>query len=289
MSRRLLVLGVALVAVLLAAGAVVATRPGKGPAGDDTRDVAGLASARTVTPPPANATFDYQIGGAYPPAAGVGVVDRDRTDAPARGRYNVCYVNAFQTQPDEAAYWTKRHPALLLHRAGRLVTDPGWPGEYLLDTSTAAKRTALTSIIGPWIDGCRRSGYRAVEPDNLDSWTRSKGLLDRSDNLAMITLLARRAHADGLAIAQKNTPELGSLGRARAHLDFAIAEECGVYAECGRYTSVYGAHVVEVEYTDNPARYYTGACTARGGRISIILRDRDVVPRGRTAYRYRAC
>uniref|UniRef100_A0A0W0GD17 Putative glycoside hydrolase family 114 protein n=1 Tax=Moniliophthora roreri TaxID=221103 RepID=A0A0W0GD17_MONRR len=46
---------------------------------------------RAVTPPPANAKFDYQIGGAYTPASDVAVVSRDRTDSPAAGKYNICY------------------------------------------------------------------------------------------------------------------------------------------------------------------------------------------------------
>ena len=167
--------------------------------------------------------------------------------------------------------------------------DPGWPGEYLLDTSTAAKRQALLTIVGAWIDGCAAAGFQAVEPDNMDSWTRSKGLLDRGDDLAMATLLATRAHADGLAIAQKNTTEFGAAARTTAHLDFAIAEECQRYAECGLYTKVYGDHVIEIEYTDYARRYYTAACAARGASVSVILRDRDVVPATDPAYRYGAC
>ena len=39
--------------------------------------------------------------------------------------------------------------------------------------------------------------------------------------------------------------------------------------------------------TDNPKVYFTKACAARGAKISVILRDRDVVRRGLAAYRYR--
>jgi hypothetical protein len=74
-----------------------------------------------------------------------------------------------------------------------------------------------------------------------------------------------------------------------AGFDFAIAEECQVYSECASYTRAYGRHVIEVEYTDNGRWYYRRACAARGNRISVILRDRDVLPRGHTGYVYRAC
>jgi hypothetical protein len=46
-------------------------------------------------------------------------------------------------------------------------------------------------------------GYRGVEPDNLDSWTRSRGALTVADNLALARLLILRAHELGLAIARR--------------------------------------------------------------------------------------
>jgi hypothetical protein len=252
----------------------------------------GTASAHTPTvqpPPGGGAVFDYQIGGAYHPARDVRIVDRDRTDSPAPGRYNICYVNAFQTQPGERAWWRRNHTGLLMRNAsGGFLVDPDWPDEYLLDTSTAAKRAALARIVGRWLDGCARTGFDAVEPDNLDSWTR-KGVnhrLTRADNLALATLLARRAHADGLAIGQKNAVEISRAGRRQVHFDFAIAEECQVYRECGGYRTYYGSRVYEVEYT---RRAYRAACAGHRGTMSIILRDLEVTPRGDPAYRYAHC
>ncbi len=97
-----------------------------------------------------------------------------------------------------------------------------------------------------WIEQCRRSGYAAVEPDNLDFFTRSRHLLTRSDNLALARLLGRQAHTSGLAFAQKNLEGVTSRERERAGFDFAVAEECQVYSECAAYTSVYGRHVLEI-------------------------------------------
>ncbi len=245
--------------------------------------------AHRLPPFPANGRVDYQLGGPYEPDASVEVVDRDRRERPAAGRYNICYVNAFQTQPEDAGFWAGQHPDLLVRHDGRPVSDPDWPGEHLLDTSTAAKRAALLTVVGPWVDGCAASGFDAVEPDNLDSWTRSRGVLTRPDNLAFAQLLAVRAHVRGLLIGQKNTSELGSAGRTDVGFDFAVAEECQLYDECAAYTDVYGERVVEIEYTDNPRSAYERACRARGGRISVVLRDRDVVPRGRPGYVYDAC
>jgi hypothetical protein len=242
-----------------------------------------------VPPFPANGRLDYQLGGPYEPDPAVAVVDRDRREEPAPGRYNICYINAFQTQPEEADLWTGQHPDLLVRHGGRLLTDPDWPGEHLLDTSTAARREALMTVVGPWIDGCATSGFDAVEPDNLDSWTRSRDVLTRAGNVAFAELLVQRAHARGLLVGQKNTSELGPTGRTEVGFDFAVAEECQVYDECEAYADVYGDRVVEIEYADQARSAYDEACRARGSAISVILRDRDVVPRGRPGYVYAAC
>jgi hypothetical protein len=251
---------------------------------------AASGSVKAVQLPPVNGQFDYQIGGAYRPAASVRIVDRDRTSHPAPGVYNVCYINAFQTQAASDRWWRSHHPTLLLRTAnGKAVEDPGWPGELVLDVGTAHKRAALARIVGRWIDGCARKGFQAVEPDNLDSYSRSHHLLTLTDDVDFATLLVDRAHAAGLAIAQKNTAELHRRGRRIAGFDFAIAEECQVYSECSSYTKAYGRHVIEVEYTDNGRRYYRRACAARGNQISILLRDRDVLPRASLGYVYRSC
>lgn len=238
-----------------------------------------------VSPPPANAQFDYQIGGAYPPPAGVRVVSRDRNASPAAGLYNICYVNAFQTQSDEIGWWQQHHDDLLLRdRNGDYVIDGDW-GENLLDISTAAKRSAIASILDGWIDGCAASGFNAVEPDNQDSFDRSDGLLTQDEALALIALIAPHAHAKGLAIAQKNTTSFGTAGK-RAGLDFAIAEECQDYNECGDYTSVYGNHVIVIEYTKAP---FKKACKNYGSTLTIVLRDVLVTAPGSGTYQYGAC
>ncbi|MFJ6513510.1 endo alpha-1,4 polygalactosaminidase [Streptomyces sp. NPDC091406] len=242
-------------------------------------------AAPEVVPPTANAAFDYQIGGAYTPPAGVEALSRDRTAKPAEGLYNVCYVNAFQTQPDALDWWEKNDPDLLLRDGdGEPVNDDAW-GEALLDTSTEGKRTRLAKIVGGWIDGCATSGFQAVEPDNLDSYERSEGLLTRAHNAAFAKLLADRAHAAGLAIGQKNTTDL--LGqRKEIGFDFAVAEECGRYDECGDYASAYGDRVFVVEYTD---RDFGKACSSVGATVSVVRRDLDVVPAGRPGYVFRTC
>ncbi|MFE2537803.1 endo alpha-1,4 polygalactosaminidase [Streptomyces sp. NPDC059371] len=234
-------------------------------------------TATSVQLPPLHAGFDYQIGGAYAPAADVRVVSRDRSSSPARGLYNICYVNAFQAQPEERGQW----PADLLLRDadGEVVVDKDW-NEALLDIRTPDKRRRVAERVGRWIDDCADKGFDAVEPDNYDSYTRSRKLLTSDDATAFITLLARHAHARHLAIGQKNTAELAGL-RSRTGLDFAVAEECGEYDECGTYAKAFHDRVVVIEYTDSGLRKARGAF---GGRLSIVRRDVMVSTPGSADY-----
>jgi len=247
------------------------------------------AVAKDVALPPANAPYDSQLGGAYPPPAGTQVVSRDRLDPAFSGGYSICYVNAFQTQPQEADWWKANHPDLLLRKAdGALVEDENWPGEILLDTSTAEKRAKLVQIVGAWIDQCAADGFDAIEADNLDTYSRSDDALSIEDNLAFAKTLIERAHAAGLAFGQKNGAELGSRGRA-VGFDFAIMESCQIYAECEDYTDIFGANVLEIEYTDTDAEAFETACAARGDQISVIRRDRNLSMPSEATYFYRQC
>ncbi|UBI35104.1 MULTISPECIES: endo alpha-1,4 polygalactosaminidase [Streptomyces] len=236
--------------------------------------------------PDANTAFDYQLGGAYPPPVGVRAVSRDRAARPAAGMYNICYVNAFQTQPGDAVdWWKKRHPDLLLKNDdGDLVVDEDWK-EPLLDISTPARRDALMKIVGPWIDGCADAGFDAVEPDNLDSYERSDGKLTPEHAEAFARLLAARAHRRHLAVAQKNTADLLPR-RTRIGFDFAVVEECARYKECPDYSEAYGGRVFDIEYVKKD---FTAACRSWGGKLSITLRDHDVRPAGSRGYVRASC
>ena len=244
-----------------------------------------LLAAAAFVPPPANAGFDYQIGDAYRPPDGVRVVSRDWSARPLRGGYSVCYVNAFQTQPD--AKW----PGDLVLR--ELGDDPNWGGEYLLDISTRAKRRRIADRVQRWLAACARKGFAAVEPDNLDSWTRFDGTPRAGDvpfgkraALAYARLIARRAHALGLAVAQKNTVELTRAQVRRVGFDFAIAEECGRYRECDGYRRLYGDRVLAIEYR---RRDFRAACRAVGDHIAVVLRDRDITAPGSSTHRFDTC
>jgi hypothetical protein len=249
--------------------------------------------------PTANAKFDYQIGGDYPLPAGVRVVSRDWFIGEAPGSaYGICYVNAFQTQadeagvdrPDEKSNWPQD---LVLTELG---DDPNWGGEYLIDISTAEKRQEAADWIQPMLETCAEKGFKAVEFDNLDSWTRFDGTpvadqvpFEKTEAVAYASLLVDDAHELGLAAAQKNTTDLTRAeAREQIGFDFAIAEECGRWKECGYYRSLYGNLVFVIEYR---LKDFKKDCKKKKlrKRLSIILRDVNVTQPGSGTYVYRAC
>ncbi len=289
MARRgILSLALPITAMLVGAAAGCAAQPPQSaqPASPAAASspVATPTAPAVVALPPAGATPDYQLGGAYPPPPGVGIVARDRTAVPADGLYSVCYVNAFQTQPGERDLW----PAslLLTDADGEPVRDPDWPDEVIVDTTDAE---GVASVVGPWIEGCATDGFDAVEFDNLDTYTRTSGALRFADNLETARLLVDLAHRHGLAAGQKNAAEDAAELHQGAGFDFAVVEECAAYEECGAYTAVYGDAVVAIEYTDNLPRPFAEVCADAASPSSLVLRDRDLVAADDPAYVFETC
>jgi hypothetical protein len=228
--------------------------------------------AEARDPLPTGTDVDYQLGGAAPPADNVGIVVRDRNAAPATGRYNICYVNGFQTQPDERRFWTDRM-GLVLHDDGRPVADEAW-GEWVLDIRTPAKRKRLAGIVGRWTRRCASDGFAAVEFDNLDSFTRSHRLVTRRHALSYARLLVKGAHRYGLAAGQKN---LAGFDGHQVGYDFAVSEECGRFEECDAYVDDFDEQVLMVEYRTQD---FKATCAAFGGTHAVVLRDRNLSPDG---------
>jgi hypothetical protein len=277
-----------LLGCLLATGCSGAAAPAATPVSSSSIGSASPRAGSTVavrwTNLPTGHVADYQLGGAYPPAPEVSVLTRDSTDRPGAGRYNICYVNGFQTQP--GTHW----PAHLLvrTRSGHPIVDPNWPDEHVLDISSGPKRAQILRRHRVTLRHCATAGFDAVEFDNLDSYTRSHHKLRLRHAIAFATVLVRAAHQDGLAAAQKNTPELGRRGRDLG-FDFAVAEECHRYDECRAYTKVYGPQVIDIEYTDNLRGSFRRVCADPSRPADTVLRDRELTPVGDRHHVYRHC
>lgn len=221
---------------------------------------------RTVPLPPV-APFDYQLADDLSLPDGVRVVMRDWQDGtPAEGDvYDICYVNAFQSQPEVA--WP---PQLV-----STVEDPDWPGEFVIDLSTPDNRVLAAATVGQMVERCAAKGFDAVEFDNLDTFVRFGSLgseevgFGRAEAVEYAVTLVGLAHGRGLAAAQKNTVELLD---ADVGFDFAIVEQCGEYDECGEFSAVYGDLVFDIEYTDVGL---AAACETLNDAPTVTLRVGD--------------
>lgn len=270
--------------LLLAAGPALGSC---GPAPVDLREVPGHVRPAL----PATGGFDYQLGGASALPEQASIVVRDSHDLPAPGAVNICYVNGFQSQPGEAGRWLDAD-VVLRDRSGHPMADPGWPDELLLDPGTPERRATIVAMLTTDLVRCADAGFDAVELDNLDSWTRSDGLISRGDALALAADLVTVAHDLGLAAAQKNAAEIGAVGRDVVGFDLAIVEECLLWDECAAYTDVYGDLVLDIEYTDDLPGTPEEVCATepRHERPSLtIVRDRGLAPESDPDRFYLAC
>ncbi len=252
--------------------------------------------------PPTNGVFDYQLGGGYDTltdGTAIDIVVRDSSDQPLQDAYNICYINGFQPQPDELGGWSALQPDVLLRdAAGHPINDPNWPDEYILDPTTAAQRAAILDHMTPDFARCADAGYEAIDLDNLDTFQRFPSL-DPDGAMALARAYIDLAHHHGLAIAQKNTPDLASSvleatgdPGAVPHFDFAIAEDCSVYSECALYAGTFGDHVLQVEYPDGLAEAdltFAQVCDSDDRAPLTILRDRDLTTPASPDYVYARC
>jgi hypothetical protein len=87
-----------------------------------------------------------------------------------------------------------------------------------------------------------------------------------------------------------NHPDL-LLTNNGADVAFAIVEECQPWGDCDAFTSAYGTRWYEVEYADaqDALEDLKDACATRGSQVSVILRDRDLVPPSDNHYLYQVC
>ena len=267
---------------------------------DSRRAVATVeATVRPVDgwgPLPVNEPFDYQLGADYTPPDDVTVVARDWFGGnPLPNGYSICYVNAFQTEPDtegvdrpdEASNWPSE---LVLSELG---DDPDWDGEYLIDLATPVSRQTAAGWVEQMIQTCADKGFDAVEFDNLDSWTRFEGtpIADRvpfgpTEAADYAMLLTATAHASGMAAAQKNTLALAATTVAGIGFDFLIIEQCGQLGECATAAGLYGDEVLAIEYESDG---FAAACDALGDRSSVVLRDLALSQPTSSTYVYEHC
>ena len=237
---RATVVAFAAVAALAACSSPVA------PALDDA--FAGAQDDAEYDAPAPGVPWQLVLNGDAPSDPGAAVYDLDASVSTKRldalradnsSVYLVCYLSV-GTWED----WRNDADAFPDEVLGEALPD--WEGERYVDVTA-------TDVLHPiWqarLDACAASGFDAVDPDNIDIYANVSGFSITADEVTeLMVWLANEAHARGMAIGQKNAPEL--VADLEPLLDFAVVEQCLEQAGCAAYApyAAAGKPVFAVEY-----------------------------------------
>jgi hypothetical protein len=182
-------------------------------------------------------------------------------------RRAICYLDVGSWEsyrPDREAF-----PKSVIGKRYR-----GFPDERWMDIRRIGK---LAAPLKARFDLCRRKGFDAVEPDNVNGYTNDTGFpLTAADQLRFNRWVARQVHRRGMSVALKNDPEQAR--KLAGRFDFAVVEQCFQFHECGRFSPFVsaGKAVFEAEYEIAPSAYCDRA-TALG--FSAIRKSFDLTAR----------
>jgi len=226
-------------------------------------------------------TWQYQIDGSgqidTSIVADVFDVDLVGTDQSVIDRLHalvrrvVCYmsVGSFENYAADAA----KFPASVIGS----VYD-GYPNERWLDVR---RLDILLPIMRARMDLCKAKRFDAVEPDNMMIYDveNSGFTITKEENLKYVRMLALEAHARGLAIGIKNSPD--DLPDLIDHFDFAVVEDFFHENVAPNYSAMTarGKPVFAVEYSHivSPQLFMNTYCPlAKQLRYNLILKEQGV-------------
>lgn len=243
-----------------------------------TRTISNPTEASSVAlrwQPTVGQTWQWQISVAeVEPIAGVEVYDLDAfaTSAEtvaalhAQGSWVICYISVGSWEdwrPDAGDF-----PEAVIGK-----DYEGWPGEKWLDIRQIE---ALAPVMQARLDMCRDKGFDGVEPDNIDGYWADSGFeLTAEDQLRYDRWLAAEAHARGLTIGLKNSPEHAAA--LVDEFDWALTEGCFVDEWCEEVLVFIeaGKPVFATEYAeaDAEARWDEFCAQAQDWGVSLILKN----------------
>ncbi len=235
---------------------------------------ASRLAAATAIPNP-GASWDWQLSAPLDLSVKADILDIDPDSAPLsriarlkrRGVYLVCYVSIGTWEN-----WRKDKNAFPSVVLGKAYGE--WPDERFLDIR---RLDILLPVMRARFARCKNLGFAAVEADNMDAYDNDSGFpLTARDTLRYVRALARMAHEMGLAMAQKNVPDLS--GQLVHVLDFAITESCIQDGWCAKMAPwrKAGRPILDAEYVERPLNLKRACRDAARFGLSLIVKTRDL-------------
>jgi hypothetical protein len=236
---------------------------------------AGQSSLRAGSrwhPAPQTTPWQWQLQGKLDFSVPASVYDIDGFESTAadvaalraRGRKAICYLDVGSWEsyrPDR-----DRFPRAVIGRRYEGFPDERWldVGRFQLFRKPLEARIAM----------CARKGFDAVEPDNVAGFENKTGFdITPAQQLRFNRWIAVQVHRRGMAVALKNDPR--QVPQLLGSFDFAIAEECFQYDECGSFEPFVkaGKAVFEAEY-ELPTSKFCNRAVALG--FSSIRKSYDL-------------
>ena len=192
-------------------------------------DPAGGKPEHAIWQPAPGTTWQWQLTGQLDTSYDVDMYDVDlfeTSDAAikelqSRGIVVICYFSAGSWED-----WRDDVKDLGFLDEVLGPTLDGWPDEKWFDISDWRVRAIMLTRLNL----ARAKGCDGVEPDNVDGYTNWPQGITEAEQLDFLNFLASEAHARGLSIGLKNSPELAD--QLVDLFDWALNEECLVWEEC---------------------------------------------------------
>jgi hypothetical protein len=231
-------------------------------------------AARWWRPTPGT-TFQWQLAGPIDTTVDADVYDVDLFETraatvsalKAQGRRTICYISV-------GSYENYRPDSRKFPRSVLGERYDGYPDERWLDIR---RIDILGPIMEARFDLCKKKGFDAIEPDNIDGYTNRTGFpLTATDQLRYNRWLARAAHARGLSIGLKNDNDQAAA--LEPYFDWALTEDCQDQSWCGdmRIFTRNNKAVFMTEYTDTGATLTEFCPVARRLGFTGILKHRSL-------------
>lgn len=238
-------------------------------------DSTATADAGIWKPKPTAKAWQFQLQGKIDTSIDARVFEVNGFDTPKKtvtklrrqGKKTICYIDVGSWEnyrPDRA-----RFPKSVIGKK-----YDGYPDERWLDIR---RYRLFAKPVKARIQMCADKGFDGLEPDNINGYENDTGFpLTGRDQLRFNRWIAKETHKRGMSVALKNDgPQAKKLVR---DFDYAVAEQCFQYNECGQYRPFIraGKAVFSVEYELKNSKF---CGRAKNIRFASIGKEYDLFAR----------